>query len=192
MSSGEVPSAFLDASALYPSLLRNILMWLAEKDLFRPHWSAQVQDEWTRSVLRDRPDLSPAQVERTRRLMEEHAEAALVSGYAHLIETISLPDADDRHVLAAALHCEAQILVTANLRDFPEVVLSPRGVEAQHPDAFILCLFNASPEGVIDSLRELRGSLKNPPMTAAALLAEMDRQGLRETAQALSAFADSF
>lgn len=192
MSSGEVPLAFLDASALYPSLLRNILMWLAEKDLFRPHWSAQVQDEWTRSVLRDRPDLSPAQVERTRRLMDEHAEAALVSGYEHLIETISLPDADDRHVLAAALHCEAQILVTANLRDFPEAVLSPRGIEAQHPDAFILYLFNASPEGVIAALRDLRASLKNPPMTAAALLAEMARQGLRETAQALMPFVGSF
>lgn len=192
MPDGEIPSAFLDASALYPSLLRNILMWLAEKDLFRPHWSAQVQDEWTRAVLRDRPDLSPARVERTRRLMDQHAEAALVSCYERLIETISLPDADDRHVLAAALHCEAQILVTANLRDFPEAVLAPRGIEAQHPDAFILCLFNTSPEGVIDALRELRASLKNPPMTATALLAEMARQGLRNTAQGLAPFADSF
>jgi hypothetical protein len=124
--------------------------------------------------------------------MDEHAEAALVSGYEHLIETISQPDADDRHVLAAAIHCEAQILVTANLRDFPEAALKPRGIEAQHPDAFILCLFNASPEGVINALRELRASLKNPPMTAAALLAEMARQGLRETAQALTPFAETF
>lgn len=192
MSEAPIITAFLDASVLYPAHLRDILMRLASYGLFNLRWSAQVQNEWVAALTRNRPDIPVERIERTRRLMDEHMEAALVSGYEHLVPTISLPDADDRHVLAAALHCEAQIIVTTNLRDFPDAVLSPRGIEAQHPDAFILGLFNASPEGVIDALRELRASLKNPPMTSAVLLSEMARQGLRETAQAMTPFADKF
>jgi hypothetical protein len=83
MSQGRGPSAFLDASALYPSLLRNLLMRLAMRDLFRPCWSERVHDEWTRAVLRDRPYLTAAAIERTRRLMDENIDDAFVSGYEH-------------------------------------------------------------------------------------------------------------
>jgi hypothetical protein len=182
--------AFLDASALYPSLLRNILMRLALRDLFRAFWSERVQDEWTRSVLRDRPHLSPAAIDRTRRLMDENINDANVSGYEHLIATITLPDVDDRHVLAAALHCGATIIVTANLRDFPNEALAAHGIEAQHPDAFIFDLFKTSPNEVVAALRELRADLVNPPMAASDLLAAMTRQGLPTTAKALSGFID--
>jgi len=105
MTGGEPPSAFLDASALYPSLLRNVLMRFALRDLFHAFWSARVQYEWTTAVLRDRPLLERAQIDRTRRLMDEQIDDANVSDYEHLIDTITLPDVDDRHVLAAAIHC---------------------------------------------------------------------------------------
>jgi predicted nucleic acid-binding protein len=182
--------AFLDASALYPSLLRNLLMRLAMRDLFRAFWSERVQDEWTRAVLRNRPHLSAAAVERTRRLMDANIDDASVSGYEPLIETIALPDADDRHVLAAAIHCGANIIVTANLRDFPGDALAARGIEAQHPDTFILGLFRTSPDEVVASLRELRGDLTNPSMTAGDLVDALTRQGLPATAEALGAFID--
>jgi len=192
MTETPIITAFLDASVLYPALTRDILMRLGSRGVFDLRWSAKVHDEWAAALARDRPDIPVARIERTRRLMLTHLPAALVEGYEQNIESLTLPDADDRHVLAAALHCEAQIIVTANLRDFPDVFLSPRGVEAQRPDAFILGLFNASPEGVRDALRELRASLKNPPMTAANLLSAMARQELRETVQALTPFADEF
>ena len=174
MNEDRRPWAFLDASALYPSLLRNILMRLALRDLFRAFWSERVQDEWTRAVLRDRPHVSPAAIERTRRLMDENIDDANVGGYEHLIETVTLPDVDDRHVLAAAIHCGANIIVTANLRDFPSEALAAHGIEAQHPDAFILDLFRTSPSEVVAALRELRGDLVNPPMTASDLLGALD------------------
>lgn len=123
--------------------------------------------------------------------MDENIDDASVSGYDHLIETITLPDADDRHVLAAAIHCGAGVIVTANLRDFPSDVLSFHGIEAQHPDAFLLGIFETAPNEVIAALRELRCDLKNPPMTAAALLAAMSRQGLSASANVLAAFASS-
>ncbi len=159
--------------------------------MFQAHWSACVQDEWTRAVLRDRPELPRAQIERTRRLLEEMIEDANVSGYEHLIENVTLPDPDDRHVLAAAIHCEARIIVTANLRDFPAETLSFFRVEAQHPDVFIIGLFNADPSGVLGAVHELRASLKNPPFTVNALLADLARNGLPATAEALAPFLDA-
>ncbi|MDR3462174.1 MAG: PIN domain-containing protein [Beijerinckiaceae bacterium] len=138
--------------------------------------------------MRDRPDLPRAAVERTRRLMDENINDASVSGYEHLIDTITLPDAGDRHVLAAAIHCGASVIVTANPRDFPAGPLSCHGIEAQHPDAFILDLFKAAPDEVVAALRDLRDDLKNPPLAAGALLAAMSRNGLSASAEALIAF----
>ena len=123
--------------------------------------------------------------------MDEAVDDAIVSGYEPLIETIALPDADDRHVLAAAIHCGANVVVTANLRDFPPEILSLHGIEAQHPDAFILRLFKASPHEVVDALNRLRRALKNPPMTPAMLVAAMSRQGLIASADALGGIVDA-
>ena len=184
-------SAFLDASALYPALLRNILMYFAVRDLFTAYWSQRVHDEWTTALLRDRPHLSPAAVARTRRLMDEKIDGATVGGYEHLIDTLVLPDVDDRHVLAAAIECGAGIIVTANLRDFPVSVLSAYRIEPQHPDAFILGLLQTTPDEVVGAMRDLREDMTNPPMTVAALLASMSRQGLTASADALAAFADA-
>src|ERR1700722_11940696 len=156
--------AFLDASVLYPALLRNILLRLAIDDLYRAFWSRRVQDEWTQALFRDRPDLSPVSIGRTRLLMEDSIDDAMVSSYEHLIETITLPDVDDRHVLAAAIHCGARVIVTANLRDFPADTLALHEIEARHPDAFILGLLTASPKEVLRTMRRLREGLSKPPM----------------------------
>jgi predicted nucleic acid-binding protein len=188
MSGDGRPRAFLDASALYPSLLRNILMRLALHDLFRAYWSERVQNEWTRAVLRDRPHLSSSSIARTRRLMEENIEGANVEGYEPLIERVTLPDADDRHVLAAAIHGGANIIVTSNLRDFPGHALAAHGIAAQPPDTFILDLFAASPREVVSALRELRGDLVKPPMSPNEILAAMTRQALPGSANALRAY----
>jgi len=184
------PWAFLDASVLYPALLRNILMRLAIDDLYRAFWSQRIQDEWTQAILRDRPHLPRAQIERTRRLMEHSIDDAMVSGYEPLIETLTLPDADDRHVLAAAIHCGARVIVTANLRDFPNATLALYDIEARHPDSFILGLLTAFPDEVLGTLRRLRNGLNKPPMTPDELLAAMARQGLSASADALGKFVD--
>jgi hypothetical protein len=180
-----LPVAFLDASVLYPALLRNLLMHFAVADLFRAHWSARVHDEWMRSLLRDRPDISRVRLERTRELMDTHVLDALVEGYEHRIEGITLPDADDRHVVAAALHCGAQFIVTANLRDFPESVLAPLDLVAEHPDAFLSRVLDESRELAFSAFRELCENRKNPPQSLREVLEIMKRQGLPATADAL-------
>jgi len=184
-------TAVLDASVLYPALLRNMLMRLALHGLFRARWSQRIHEEWIAALLRNRPDLTRARVEHTRNLMDSHIQDALVAGYESRIEAITLPDADDRHVLAAALHCGANIIVTTNLRDFPNSVLAAFGLEALHPDQFILDLVNRDQGAVIAALRRLRQSLRSPPVTPADLLATMKHHGLTESANAISGFIDA-
>ena len=143
------------------------------------------------ALRRDRPDIASAGLERTRHLMDAHFQDARVEGYQHLIDTITLPDTDDRHVLAAAIHGGARIIVTTNLRDFPDAALAAFDIEAAHPDAFILGLLHDRESEVVAALRRLRASLKNPPQAAVDLLANMKRHGLTASADALGPFIES-
>ena len=173
--------AFFDANVLYPSGLRNFLMHLALTGIFRAHWSAEVHDEWIRNLLKNRPDITRDKLERTRRLMDQAAPDALVSGYESLMESLELPDRDDRHVLAAAIRCGASVIVTLNLSDFPTKVLRNFSIEAQHPDDFVLALLDAFPDLVLEAARTHRASLKNPPKTEEEYLAELGVQGLTKS-----------
>ena len=150
-------------------------MHLALTDLFRARWTADIHEEWIRSVLRDRPDLNRPQLERTRQLMDTHARDACVTGYANLIESIELPDPDDRHVLAAAIVGRADVIVTYNLKDFPAAVLDTYGIEAQHPDVFLQHLMDLDPPRVIAAVKRLREMLRHPPVDASHYIAMLER-----------------
>jgi len=93
-----------DACVLYPAPLRDLLMRLALTDLYRARWTDMIHDEWTRNVLKQRPDLKAEDLERTRSLMNAHVRDSLITGFEHLIPSVELPDADDRHVVAAAVN----------------------------------------------------------------------------------------
>ncbi len=179
-------TAFYDANVLYPAELRNLLMHLALTGLFRAKWSANVHEEWISALLEKRPDLTRAKLERTRALMDLHAVDALVTGYEDLIPRLRLPDPNDRHVLAAAIRGQAEVIVTMNLRDFPSEVVAPFGIEAQHPDQFILRLLDLAPDTVIAAAETNRQSLKNPAKTVAEYLEALERQGLACTVSALT------
>ena len=178
-------TAFYDANVLYPAELRNLLMHLALTGLFRAKWSADVHEEWISALLEKRPDLTREKLERTRALMDLHATGALVTGYEDLIPGLQLPDPDDRHVLAAAIRGQADVIVTMNLRDFPISVVGAFGIEAQHPDEFVLHLLDLAPEAVISAAENHRQSLKNPPSSVNEYLDTLERQGLTQTAPAL-------
>ena len=178
-------TAFYDANVLYPAELRNLLMHLALTGLFRAKWSADVHEEWISSLLQKRPNLTREKLERTRKLMDQHAVDALVTGYEDLIPGLQLPDPDDRHVLAAAIRGHADVIVTRNLRDFPAAILGPLGIDAQHPDEFILHLLDLAPGAVVSAAQNHRRSLKNPAKTAVEYLATLERQGLTQTVSVL-------
>jgi len=182
--------AVLDANVLFPAPLRDLWMRLAVVGTYAPHWTDQIHDEWTRNVLRDRPDIPQEQLERTRRLMDVHAPGAKVAGYGDRIPTLELPDPQDRHVLAAALHSGAEVIVTFNLKDFPRHILEPLGVLAQHPDAFALDQWSLHPDKVIEAVSQQRRALRSPLVSAQELLETVRVQRLERFAAALQAVKD--
>lgn len=173
--------AFLDASVLYPVSLRNLLMRLALSGLFQARWSADVHEEWIGAVRRDRPDIPVDRLHELRDAMNEHAEDSLVTGYAPLIDGLQLLDPDDRHVLAAAIVGQADVIVTHNLRDFPAEALAGHDIAAQHPDEFIRHLLDLSPVLVVEAVRDQQAALIRPPVAMPELLALFERLGLTET-----------
>lgn len=183
-------TVILDACVLYPAPLRDLLMHLALTDLIRVKWTDAIHDEWTNSLLKSRPDLKPDQLQRTRDLMNTHIRDCLVTGYENLIPTLTLPDPDDRHVLAAALTCGADAIVTFHLKDFPDEVLKPYALEAIHPDDFFVVQLELAPSKICVAVRNHRASLKNPPKDVQQYLTTLEAQGLVRTVLMLWQFAD--
>ena len=153
-------------------------MWLALTDLFKARWTDEIHDEWIRNVLENRPDLTLSQLTRTKNLMNANVRDCLVTGYESLIPTLELPDPGDRHVLAAAIRVGADFIVTFNLKDFPASALGTYGVEAIHPDEFILYLIDHYPAAVCQAASGQLSTLKNPPNSRNEYLDTLRRQGL--------------
>lgn len=182
-----------DANVFYPAPLRDLLLRLAATRLFRARWTAQIRDEWMRNLLANRPDLSAERITRTADMIDSSSHDCLVEGYEHLIPCIGgLPDQDDRHVLAAAMKCGAELIVTFNLKDFPASALAEYGVEAIHPDDFIVDVLDLEAGACIQAVREMRASLKNPPKTQDEFLATLLKQQLPQTVNWLERYKIAF
>ncbi len=173
--------AIYDANALYSAPLRDVLMHLALTTLVEARWTDLIQAEWLRNVLKNRPDLEPSSLQRTQAMMNQAVPNALVVNFEPLIGTLVLPDANDRHVLAAAIASGANVIVTQNLSDFPRANLEPFGLEALSPDDFLVRLLNLNAVAVISALNLQRKTMKKPPMDAAMFLQMLEKQGLSKT-----------
>lgn len=180
-----------DACVLYPAPLRDLLLHLACTGLFRARWTERIHDEWIRNVLANRRDLKPEQLQRTRELMDQAVPDCMVTRYEDLEAQLVLPDADDRHVLAAAIVGRADVIVTFNLKDFPAEVLASKGIEAQHPDDFVRHLIDLHAGAVVSAVRAQRDMLKHPPRSARELLDTFLQQQLPTTVAALELFIDA-
>lgn len=178
-------TVLLDACALYPAPLRDLLMHLAVTGLFRAKWTDQIHDEWIQAVLKTRKDLTLTQLTRARMLMDSHVLEAKVEGYEWRIDQLSLPDPDDRHVLAAAIECRASLIVTFNTRDFPNETIKPFGVQSIHPDDFILDQLELSSELVLVAVNRQKESLKNPAPTWSEFFQTLRDQNLHKTVEKL-------
>ena len=170
-----------DACVLYPAPLRDFLLRLALTGLYEVRWSALIHEEWMRNVLVNRPDLTKAQLVRTRALMERALPEALVSDFEILIGQLELPDPDDHHVLAVAIHSSAEVIVTFNLSDFPTSALTPYGIEAQHPDDFVLRYWDKNKAQVITAAQQQRQALQKPRKSVPEFLEVLAMQSLVKT-----------
>ncbi|MFK0314500.1 PIN domain-containing protein [Pseudomonas sp. NPDC090233] len=181
-------TAFYDANVLYPAPLRDLLMHLALTGVYRARWSTRIHDEWKRNLLLNRPDLTREHLDRTSGLMDTAVPDALVTDYELLIDGLDLPDEDDRHVLAAAIKCNASVIVTFNLKDFPQAVLDKFDIEPLHPDDFIADLWDLDKAAVLEAAQRQRVSLKAPPHSVQEYLDTLLQQKLPESVKLLSAF----
>jgi hypothetical protein len=102
-------------------------------------------------------------------VMRHAFPAAMVTGHHRIIEWMT-NDPKDRHVLAAAVTADAQVIVTHNVRDFPASALTPYNIKARSPDEFLLALFQRSPQTMIDTVQRQAAALRSPSMTVTDLL----------------------
>jgi len=184
--------AVLDACVLDPPSLRDLLMRLAVAGAYAPRWTEEIHAEWIRNVLADNTDVTPAQLDRTRRLMNQTISDATVSGYEAHVSAFSLPDSNDHHVLAAAIEARAPVIVTFNLSDFPKTVLQTYGVRAVHPDRFLSSLFDEDSTLFLEAVQTHRASLRNPPKDAAGYVQTLRANRLKELALRLEANVSRF
>ncbi len=174
-----------DANVLYPASLRSILIYLGMTGMFRACWTMEIHEEWIRNLLKKRDDLSRVQLEAQRNLMIQVIPDSLVTGYESITKTLELPDPDDRHVLAAAIRANAEVIVTNNLKDFPDDVLDKYNCHAEHPDEFISNLLNLNHAKTITTFKEDRNHYLNPPYSVKEYLTLLKKQGLSTTVSIL-------
>lgn len=157
--------AFLDACVLYPATLRDVLLMLAEHGLYQVRWSSDVLDEMEHNLVKSgRAD------GRVRATMESAFADAMVGKDEYLSRIKGMPNhPKDRHVLAAAIACEADILVTANLKDFRALPINAK-VTIRHPDDFLLDQLNGSPSQLLESLNEMAAYRHFPLDTIQGIL----------------------
>ena len=172
----------LDANVLYSASLRRLLLQIGTSGEIIPFWSERIQNEWTRNLLKNRPDIKRESLERTRRYMAFHFPKGQVQGYESIIPTLWLPDPNDRHVLAVAIHAKAKYIVTFDLNHFPSTILQTYNIEAVSPDELVMRLIQKRPERILDVVKIHRQSLARPPKTVEEYLATLEEQGLAKTA----------
>lgn len=174
-------TAVLDACVLYPMLLRDVLLSLAHADLYSAKWTPHIREEWVRAKLRDGPGRRD-QIMSAAEAMELAIPDCLVTGYEHVIEGLRLPDADDRHVLAAAIAGHADAIVTLNQKHFPKEVLDAFGVEVQTPDEFVLNQLMLDEVRALAAIKRMRERWERPHLDGLALVDLFEKRGLAQTA----------
>lgn len=170
-----------DANVLYPASVRDLFLRLGVVGLVTPRWTQQILDEMTEALLSKHAHLDRTRLERTRDLMCQAIPECLIEDYEHLIPNLTLPDPDDRHVLAAAIQGNVEVIVTQNLKDFPKSALASHGITVTDPDSFVDELLAVAPAEVIVVIAEQADALRKPPQRIENLIERLDKNGLRRS-----------
>lgn len=181
----------LDANVLYGQFPRYLLLSLATRGVLEPYWSDEILREMADALIRH--GLSSVRVaEQAAKLRQDWPEALASPAAMTLPLGFTLPDANDTHVVRAALAARASVILTFNLDDFPVTSLAPLGIRAQAPGMWCrerwehACATGTTAD-FLDALRGHRATLKKPtPWTSEQYHAALERCGFPELASALS------
>ena len=168
-----LPAPFIvvvDANVLFPLTLRDTVLRAAAAGFYQLRWSAEILDEMERNLV-SKGTVTAEKAARLRATMERYFPEAQVTDYEALVPAMK-NHPKDRHVVAAAVRAGAQVIATANLKDFADL---PDGMEAQSPDDFLCNLFDLDPAAFIEMLREQAADLVKPPVAFDELLERLRR-----------------
>lgn len=171
----------LDANVLFPFRIRDVLLSFAHDGLFRARFTDEIIDEWTRNLILLKPQLEES-IRRQEAVIRQQFDECFVTGHLPLVPNLELPDPGDRHVLAAAIRCSAQVIVTENHKDFPPTTLDAYGIETLSADDMLANTYDLFRTGCLRSLRRLRQRYDNPPFTQSEFLLDLTRCGLPKLA----------
>lgn len=176
-------TALLDANVLYSVAISDALMEVAATGIYAAKWSKAIDDEWVRNLAKNK-NRAEADFYARRDLMHDACPDWEVpeEGWKLIEHCLTLPDENDRHVLAAAIAGHADSIITINIKDFPASVLEPLGITALHPDEFLLQQLQLEPLDVLPAFKKMRARLKNPAFTPEKFVDAMERNGLIQTA----------
>ena len=189
-------TAVLDANVLVPALIRNVLLSLADAELYRARWTARILDEMEKGIRNDCDRLKledgPDRAARTRQHMTGWPGFAdcSVENYEVLEASMPTADPDDRHVAAAAVKTKASIIVTDNLKDFPAEAFLPLEIEIKSADAFLADTIDLSPGRSLKALREMRERLRKPPFSPRELIGKLREKGLKSTGDLVESYEE--
>ncbi|HLS94126.1 MAG TPA: PIN domain-containing protein [Sphingobacterium sp.] len=176
-------TAVQDTNVIYPVVIRDLLLWFAHYDLYTPKWSANIFDEWKAVMVRK--GISKEEAEKRASAPNKAFPDAFVLNYEGIIPNLTLPDLNDRHVLAAAIKSNANVIVTNNIKDFPKDYLNSFGLGIKTADDFLTDIIDLNHEVSIKAFREMVVHKKNPKMDMYQVLDQLRKSGLTDTANYL-------
>lgn len=177
--------AVLDTNVIYPIICRDLLFWFAHYDLFTPKWSKNIFDEWYAVMMRQGISHEEA-LKRVQRANIAFPDAC-VHNYDGLITHLDLPDEKDKHVLAAAIKTNANVIVTNNIKDFPEKYLESFGLKVKMLDDFFTDIIDLNQDKSLAAFKEMVMHKKNPPLDEYDVLNRLRTLQLQDTANYLHA-----
>jgi predicted nucleic acid-binding protein len=175
----------LDTNVIYPINIRDLLFWFASYDLFTPKWSRHIFSEWEKVMKRK--GIPDEEIKKRLSKAQLAFPDALVHNYEVLINALELPDEKDRHILAAAIKTNANIIVTNNIKDFPEEYLASFGLAAKTADDFITDTIDLNTDLALEAFKALVLNRTNPDLDEFEILNRFRKNGLNGSANYLHA-----
>lgn len=158
----------LDSCVLYDSLIRDLLLCIAEKELYRPVWSNEICNEVERNLIKKIGS------EKANNLIKTINQAFPEAMDLNNSENIDLKNTNiapkDRHVVCTAICSNSQVILTYNMQDFPQGDLKQFSIEVQTPDEFLINILNLSYKRVLNIYEEMESLYANPPIPREILL----------------------
>lgn len=139
----------VDANILFSRTLRDYILYAADAGSIEVRWSQEILDEMSRN-LQENLGIAGVDAARLELLMNDFIEYALVDVHPEALATVEgvEMDANDRHVLAAAITAGADVLLTENTRHFPREWMAEHGIELLSAEQLLIRLVDQHPDSV--------------------------------------------